>query len=137
MQSPQAASAGEGVLWSANNTGMAEACSTCCVCGPWTNKLTCFLLQDAGARNEPGSTRGISAKASVRRYGNKHKYIPDKQKKQQRVIEPQLTQPPPVLKLEYAFGQRLQDAQRVEDLFEVIVMHSMFMRKSLRKSAQV
>lgn len=60
----------------------------------------------------------MSPKVVSRNQKNKRKYVTDKQSTDEKVRNDQ-TSSLAAVKLEYAFGQRLKDAQRVEDLFEV------------------
>ena len=77
----------------------------------------CFQ-QEAGARNRSRSSRAVSPKVVSRKHKDKHKYVTDKQTTEEKVrTDP--TSSLPAGTLEYPFGQRLKDAQRVEDLFEV------------------
>ena len=83
-----------------------------------------FIAQQEIDAKRTSSTNTVSPKGSGRSKP-KHRYVPNEQvvKQSTRTIEEATrgTEQPPAglaTQQEYTFGQRLQDAQRVEDLFE-------------------
>lgn len=116
-QPAQACDSGNHVLGPTGYTGKAEIQRKLDKCRYGPLSYDC-LQQDAGARSESGNKRSISPKVPLRNYGNPREPTTNQQQRQLRVVTPEPVTTSPVVKLEYTFGQRLQDAQRVEDLFE-------------------